>query len=68
MTEFKSLLQSRTFWANAIGIVSLLVPPAAPYVAGVEPDAVAEAVSNAIAVLMFVVSTYTRMTATKRIG
>jgi hypothetical protein len=68
MNEFKSLLQSRTFWANSLGVIALLVPPAAPYVTGVDPGAVAEAVSNAVAVVMFVVSTYTRMIATKRIG
>ena len=68
MEGFKSLVQSRTFWANAIGIISLLVPPAAPYVAGIDPSAVAEAVSNGVAVAMFVMSTYYRMTATKQIG
>ena len=68
MEGFKSLVQSRTFWANATGIVSLLVPPAGYYVGLIDPDAMAEAVSNGIAVAMFVISTYTRMTATKRIA
>ena len=68
MEDFKGLLQSRTFWANAIGVVSLLVPGAAKYVAGVDPGALAEAVSNAIASIMFVVSTWGRINATKRIG
>ena len=68
MEGFKSLVQSRTFWANAIGIVSLLVPPAGAYVGLIDPDAIAEAVSNGVAVAAFVMSTYYRLTATKRIA
>jgi len=67
MNEIKNLLQSKTVWSNIIGIASLLSPSAAKILLGVDPGAIAEAVSNGIAFVAFLTSTWSRIVATKRL-
>jgi lysozyme family protein len=63
----KSLLASKTFWANALGFVSVL-PIVGSYLADVDISKFAEAVSAAIAAGAFIASTVARVYAKYQIS
>jgi hypothetical protein len=68
MTELKSLLQSRTIWANVIGFLALLMsilgfrPPV------VDEDQIIDAILQIVTGFSFLASTAFRIAATKKIS
>ena len=68
MVELKSLLHSRTVWANVIGFLALVLsllgfrPPA------VETEQIVDAVLQVVAGFSFLASTAFRIVATKKIS
>jgi hypothetical protein len=68
MTELKSLLQSRTIWANVIGFLALLMsllgfrPPV------VDEDQIIDAILQIVTGFSFLASTVFRIAATKKIS
>lgn len=67
LTGAKGLVQSKTFWANAIGAASLIFPHAAQYFKLIDPESAATAGGQIVAALMFGVSTWGRYVATTQI-
>ena len=65
MIETKSLLLSKTLWANAIGLAALLADSFGLDVSDVDAQGFAEALTQAIAGIAFVASTLFRLTARK---
>jgi hypothetical protein len=63
----KGLLQSKVFWANAVGAASLLFPHLAQYFSLLDPDTIVTGVGQGIAFVSFVASTVARIMATKQI-
>ena len=68
MIEFKSLLESRTLWANGIGLAALGLSALGFDTSAVNGPAVADSALQAVAGLSFVASTLFRVLATKRLG
>jgi hypothetical protein len=68
MTEFKSLLQSRTIWANAIGLVALLMSLLGFQPPVLDREHLVDAILQIVAGGSFVASTVFRIFASKKIA
>jgi hypothetical protein len=68
MIEFKSMLQSRTVWANLIGLLALILSLLGFRPSVVDKEQLIDAILQIIAAVSFLASTAFRITATKKIG
>ncbi|QFU17069.1 hypothetical protein [Microvirga thermotolerans] len=68
MTDTKSLLASRTVWANLIGLAALVLSLLGLDASPLQTDAFAEALMQLIAAASFIASTVFRIAATKRVS
>jgi hypothetical protein len=68
MDSTKSLLASRTVWANLIGFVSLGLGLVGVKTGNLDVNGLADAASQIVAGASFLASTFFRVTATKQIG
>ncbi len=67
MIELKSLLQSRTVWANAVGLLALLFSILGYSPPVVDKEQLIDAILQVIAGFSFLASTAFRIAATKKI-
>jgi lysozyme family protein len=67
MDDVKPMLMSKTVWANGIGLLALVLSLFGFNTTLMDPNALAEAVLQAVAAVSFVLSTAFRVIATKRI-
>lgn len=68
MTDTKSLLTSRTVWANVIGLASIGLSIFGVHTGQIDANGLADAMAQLVAAGSFVASTVFRVTATKQIG
>lgn len=68
MQDIKPYLTSKTLWANLIGLGAILLSLFGFQTAGIDANALADAVLQAIAAISFVFSSVFRVVATKRLG
>jgi lysozyme family protein len=68
MDQMKPILKSKTVWANLIGLIALVLSLFGFNTTLMDPNAIAEAVLQAVAAISFVLSTAFRVIATKRIA
>jgi hypothetical protein len=67
MTDVKSLIQSRTVWANLIGFLALVLAGTGFPGAEAEAEPVTDAIMQVIAGASFLASTFFRVIATRRL-
>ena len=67
MVDTKSVLRSRTIWANAFGLAALLLPAFGFNLAGVDPNALIETGAQVLAGGSFIASTLFRIVASRRL-
>ena len=67
MNEAKSILQSRTIWANCIGLAAVLLPAFGFDTSSVEPQRVIDTAAQVVAGASFLLSTLFRVTASKKL-
>ncbi len=67
MTDTKSILSSKTLWANLIGLAAVLMPLFGLDISGVDGAGLSQAMSQAVAAMSFVASSVFRVMASKRI-
>ncbi|WP_112663092.1 hypothetical protein [Microvirga flavescens] len=67
MFESKTVLSSRTVWANAIGLLAIAFGVFGFDVSTLDSGAVAEAIVQIVAAVSFVASTVFRVVATKQL-
>lgn len=67
MTDSKSLLASKTLWANLVGLAALGLGAFGFDAGGLDAARLGEAIPQAIAALSFIASTVFRITATRRL-
>lgn len=67
MTDIKTILASRTVWANLIGLLALLIGGLGFDTSSLDADATAQAIVQIVAGASFIASTVFRILATKRI-
>lgn len=67
MNDSKSLLSSKTLWANLVGLAALGLGAFGFDAAALDPARLGEAIPQAIAALSFIASTFFRITATRRL-
>ena len=68
VTDTKSLLSSRTVWANLVGLAAVLLSIFGFDTSTVDSASLADAIAQAVAGISFVASTVFRVTATKRLA
>ncbi len=68
MTDFKSIIESRTVWANIVGILALGAALIGVDIGEDEANSVIDACLKAVTAASFVASTVFRVIATRRIG
>lgn len=68
MTDTKSMLASRTVWANVVGLGSLALGALGVQTGSLDQSGLAEALSQIVAGLSFLASTYFRLRATSQIA
>jgi hypothetical protein len=68
MTDTKSILASRTVWANLIGLASIVLGIFGFDTQGVDTGSLVDAMVQIVAATSFVASTVFRITAKKQIG
>jgi hypothetical protein len=68
MDSTKGALQSRTVWANLIGLASLGLGLVGVKTGSLDVNGLADAATQAVAGISFIASTVFRMSATKQIG
>jgi hypothetical protein len=68
MRDEKSLLASRTVWANVVGLLAVAAQVAGVDIGAEEADRLVEAVLQIVAAASFLASTVFRVVATARIG
>jgi hypothetical protein len=66
-TELASILQSRTVWANIIGMAAFLLSRFGLDGATLDQPALVDAILSAVTTLSFVASAFFRVVATRRI-
>ncbi len=67
MIDSKTILNSRTVWANLIGLAALILGVLGFEASALNTGAFAEAVAQIIAAASFIASTFFRILATKQI-
>jgi hypothetical protein len=67
MPDTKSMLRSRTVWANIIGLVALLLGAFGVDTGGLDQPALAEAAAELVAAASLIASTVFRLIATTRL-
>jgi hypothetical protein len=67
MNNVQSILSSRTIWANIVGLTALALPLFGYDGAAVDAPQSVEAVSQIVAGLSFLASTFFRVKATKKL-
>lgn len=67
MTPTKSMFESRTVWANLVGLTAVAASMLGFNTGMIDQNAVVEAILNAVAGASFVASTMYRVAATRRI-
>lgn len=68
MLESKTVLASRTVWANLIGLASVGLGFAGVQTGSIDQAGLAEALAQTVAGISFVASTFFRISATRQIG
>ncbi len=68
MTEPKSLLSSRTVWANLVGLAAVLLSIFGVDASTMDSPGMADAVAQSVAGISFVASTIFRVIATRRLA
>ena len=68
MTDTKSILASRTVWANAIGLASIILGLLGFNAADVDTNGLADAAVQIVAAASFIDSTVFRVVATKQLA
>jgi hypothetical protein len=68
MIEFKNLLQSRTVWANGVGLVALLLSVFGFQSVALDREQLVDAILQVVAGGSFVASTVFRILASKKIA
>jgi DNA-binding NarL/FixJ family response regulator len=68
MTDLKTLLESRTIWANIVGLIAVVLAALGFGPSGVDPDRIVEIILQVVAGLSFLASTIFRILATRKIG
>lgn len=68
MSDTKSIFMSRTVWANAVGMVAILLSLVGVETDGIDTGAFTDALLQIVAGVSFVVSTVFRVIATNRLG
>ncbi|MGL4241777.1 MAG: hypothetical protein ACRCTI_11750 [Beijerinckiaceae bacterium] len=68
MTDVKSFLQSRTVWANIVGLVALIAAARGVDFGADDANRLAEACLQIVTAASFVASTLFRVVATRRIA
>ncbi len=67
MTNPKSIFQSRTIWANVVGLAAVLLPAFGFDTSSVEPQRMIDTAAQVVAGVSFLLSTVFRITASKRL-
>jgi hypothetical protein len=67
MIEFKTILQSRTVWANGVGLFALLLSLLGFQSVAIEREQLVDAILQVVAGGSFVASTFFRIFASKKI-
>jgi hypothetical protein len=68
MNDTKSLLSSRTLWANVIGLGALIAGLFGVDASGVDAAGLSEAIPQAVAAVSFIASSVFRIQATRRLA
>lgn len=68
MSDTKSIFMSRTVWANAVGMVAILLSLVGVETDGIDTGAFTDALLQIVAGVSFVISTVFRVIATNRLG
>jgi hypothetical protein len=68
MNDMKTLVQSRTLWANVIGLVAITLSGFGFKSAGVDTDQIVDVILQVVAGMSFLFSTAFRILATKKIS
>lgn len=68
MNETKSILASRTVWANVIGLASIVFGLAGINTSGIDTSHLADAIAQIVAAGSFIASTFFRIKATQQLG
>ena len=67
MTDIKSIIASRTVWANLVGLASLALGVVGVDTGSVDVNKFAEAAAQLVAAASFIASTVFRLSATRRL-
>ena len=67
MTEWKSFLESRTVWANLVGLLALVLSGLGFKTGDINTEYFVDAVLQVVAGISFLASTVFRVTATRKI-
>jgi hypothetical protein len=68
MNDMKTLVQSRTLWANVVGLVAIVLSGFGFRSAGVDADQIVDVILQVVAGMSFLFSTVFRILATKKIS